>query len=152
MLLPFASSLSLSLSLSLYPQQEVFSFPDVAICLGLYQGCLTANIPDCLENSFFSMVDQWVSAKSTRVLTDIEEKKEFSPGDVGTFLTPPGSKPLCFNASFVHVSHFPRPGVCVAFYAQSPEIAPGEVQHRQRSKSWQLLCTFGVLKSTDLRL
>ncbi|CAM9296241.1 unnamed protein product, partial [Hapterophycus canaliculatus] len=40
-------------------KQEHFSFPDLAVCVSQYQGCLTYYTPACFEGSSFSMISQY---------------------------------------------------------------------------------------------
>lgn len=63
--LPRALCCFVSLSPSL--QQEVYTFPDVAVCMQPYEGCLATNTTLCLEYNQFFLLNQYVSARSTHI-------------------------------------------------------------------------------------
>lgn len=106
-------------------QKEVFSFPDVAICLSRYQGCVASNLADCVATSDFQMLSQYVSAGSTRVRRGGEERK--NPPRI---VRPPRTLVVQIATSLfvrpstpVHIFHLLSLRLCLAFWCL--EVALG---------------------------
>ncbi|CAB1103504.1 unnamed protein product [Ectocarpus sp. CCAP 1310/34] len=72
---------------------EVFTFPDLAVCVSQYEGCLTYPPSDCFVNAEFTMFGQYVRPSSQMPLQmfiyavadvqEIEEGREVKVGDKG---------------------------------------------------------------------